>query len=139
MHEYDDIINLPRPTSKRHLRMPMLNRAAQFAPFAALTGYDDAIGETARLTDNQIQIVDESLLRDLNQKISLLRDSLGDSPLVTIAYFVPDLKKEGGRYAKRTGTVKKIDDYCNLLVFSDGSKIPIHNIMDIKLHPANGE
>ncbi len=128
--KYEDIINLPHHVSKTRPQMPMSDRAAQFAPFAALTGYDDAVKETGRLTDDKIEL-EESSLNELNAKIQLLREKLADAPEVTFTYFRPDDRKDGGAYLTITGTVKKLDDYERLLVLQDGTKVPIDDILDI--------
>lgn len=128
--KYEDIINLPHHVSKTRPQMPMSDRAAQFAPFAALTGYDDAVKETGRLTDDKIEL-EESSLNELNAKIQLLRENLADAPEVTFTYFRPDDRKDGGAYLTITGTVKKLDDYERLLVLQDGTKVPIDDILDI--------
>ena len=128
--KYEDIINLPHHVSKTRPQMPISDRAAQFAPFAALTGYDDAVKETGRLTDDKIEL-EESSLNELNAKIQLLREKLADAPEVTFTYFRPDDRKDGGAYLTITGTVKKLDDYERLLVLQDGTKVPMDDILDI--------
>ena len=128
--QYDDIINLPHHVSSTRPQMPMLDRAAQFAPFAALTGYDAAIKETGRLTDEKIEM-DEEALNILNMKYQILVDSLDDEPEVTFTYFKPDERKAGGAYVKATGIVKKVDDFERLIVMQDGTKLPMDNILNI--------
>ncbi len=128
--KYEDIINLPHHVSKTRPQMPMSDRAAQFAPFAALTGYDAAIKETGRLTDDKIEL-EESSLNELNAKIQLLREKLADAPEVTFTYFRPDDRKDSGAYLTITGTVKKLDDYEWQIVLQDGTKVPIDDILDI--------
>lgn len=128
--KYEDIINLPHHVSKTRPQMPMSDRAAQFAPFAALTGYDDAVKETGRLTDDKIEL-EESSLNELNAKIQLLREKLADAPEVTFTYFRPDDRKDGGAYLTITGTVKKLDDYERQIVLQDGTKLPMDDILDI--------
>ena len=127
---YDDILDLPHPTSKKHPRMSMAARAAQFAPFAALTGYGDAIKETARLTDQQLAL-DENEKARLNEKLLLLRQHLKELPLVTITFFVPDTKKAGGSYQTITGSVKKLQGYERRLIMTDGTIIPIDAIIEL--------
>lgn len=105
MTQYEDIINLPHHVSERHARMSMLDRVAQFSPFAALTGYDAAIEETARLTDAKIEL-DESEKDLLNKR---LREALASGTHVRISYFLPDERKVGGAYVCITGKVKKLD------------------------------
>ena len=128
---YDDIINLPCPTSKRHPRMAMIDRAAQFAPFAALTGYDDAITETGRLTNEKIDLSDETKER-IDLKINFLIDNIEENPEITVTYFVPDKRKSGGEYLTVTGKLKKIDGYEQTLLMMDGLKISIFEILSIE-------
>lgn len=133
MGKYDDIINLPHFVSKKHPQMSIRDRAAQFSPFAALTGYDAEIKETARLTDRRIEL-DEDVLDKLNERLSILRKCLDDGdvdPEVRIAYFEKDLRKDGGRYITLSGRVKKIHEYRNVVIFEDGTEIPVHDIIDI--------
>lgn len=127
MTEYDDIIDLPRPKSK-HEPMPMSDRAAQFSPFAALTGYSDAIDETARLTDRRIELSEEESA-ELDYKQQYL--STLDSPMVTVTYFVPDSRKSGGAYVTHTGVLKRVDEVERMMVFIDGVRIPIAEIISI--------
>lgn len=128
MTEYDDIIDLPRPKSK-HEPMPMSDRAAQFSPFAALTGYGDAIDETARLTDARIELSEEERA-ELDYKQQYL--STLDSPMVTVTYFVPDSRKSGGAYVTHTGVLKRVDEVERMVVFKDGLRVPLDEVMDIK-------
>ena len=124
---YDDILNLPHHTSTVQPAMPMQNRAAQFAPFAALVGYDALIRETARLTDQKVEL-DESVKAELNEKLRLLLELLPQRPEVTITYFQPDSKKAGGAYRTTNGIVRKFLLNENLLVMMDGSQIPVDAI-----------
>lgn len=128
---YDDIINLPCPTSKRHPRMAMIDRAAQFAPFAALTGYDDAITETGRLTGTKLELSEETKER-IDLKINYLIDNIEENPEITVTYFVPDKRKSGGEYLTVTGKLKKIDGYEQTLLMMDGLKISIFEILSIE-------
>ena len=128
--KYNEIMNLPHHVSKTRPQMAMSDRAAQFAPFAALTGYDDAVKETGRLTDDKIEL-EESSLNELNAKVQLLRENLADGPEITFTYFKPDERKAGGAYLSTTGTVKKIDDYERLIVLQDGTKLPMDDILDM--------
>lgn len=128
--KYEDIINLPHHVSKTRPQMPMSDRAAQFAPFAALTGYDSAIKETGRLTDNRIEL-DEEALTALSMKLQLLMDAIDEEPEVEITYFKPDERKAGGSYLKITGIVKKLDEYERVLVLISGQKIKLDDIMDV--------
>ena len=125
--EYDDLLNLPHHTSTVQPAMPMQNRAAQFAPFAALVGYDALIRETARLTDQKVEL-DESVKAELNEKLRLLLELLPQQPEVTITYFQPDIRKAGGAYRTTNGIVRKFLHSENLLVMMDGSKIPVDAI-----------
>ena len=128
MSEYDDIIDLPRPKSK-HEPMPMSDRAAQFSPFAALTGYGDAIDETARLTDRRIELSEEERA-ELDYKQQYLATL--DAPTVTVTYFVPDERKSGGAYVTHTGVLKRVDEVESMVVFKDGLRVPLDEVMDIK-------
>lgn len=130
MNPYDDIINLPHHTSTSHPRMSAHDRAAQFAPFAALTGYDSAIGETARLTNTRVEL-DECSKADLNEKLYIVQDQIDQQPEVSITYFQSDKRKAGGAYITATGFVKKIDEYQRSVVMQDDTKIPIDDIFEI--------
>ena len=130
-NRYDEIINLPHHISKTRPQMPMSNRAAQFAPFAALTGYDSAIKETGRLTDERIEL-DEEALTALDRKYQLLMDTLDDAPEVTIIYFQPDERKAGGQYVSATGTVKKVDTFGRRILLQDGTRIPLDSVYDLR-------
>lgn len=130
-HKYDDIIGLPHHVSATRPRMSMIDRAAQFSPFQALTGYGAAIQETGRLTDRKIELSeDERILLDMKQQILL--DNIRERPDVSITYFIPDERKDGGSYVKVTGNVKKIDDYQRLLILTDRAQIPLDEIVDIE-------
>ena len=133
MGKYDDIINLPHYISKKHPQMSLEARAAQFAPFAALTGYDDAVKETARLTNERIDLDNEAKMM-LDAKLQVIREQLSEKPLVTITYFVPDARKSGGKYVATNGSVKKIDDYKHLIILDNSVEIPIDEIIDIVLN-----
>ena len=130
MNKYDDIINLPHHVSSTRKPMTMYNRAAQFAPFAALTGYDDAIKETSRLTDKKIEISDE-LKNELNQKIKFISDNIKLKPKVTITYFVSDNKKSGGVYKTISGNVRRIDEVEKCLLFTNKLIIYFDDIISI--------
>ena len=129
--KYGDILNLPHHVSKVRPQMSMCQRAAQFAPFAALTGHSAAIDETARLTDSRIEL-SESECVSLNAKISLLREQLPIHPTVCVTYFVPDGCKEGGSYATHTGAVKRLDDYEQVLFFEDGTHVPMRDVIGLR-------
>lgn len=148
-HRYDDILYLPHPEPKHHPRMSLKNRAAIFAPFAALSGYDDAVTETARLTEAQAEL-SESQKEDLDQKLSLLLDRLeesgrhsdrtsgivaaGDDSQVraSVTWFKPDSRKDGGQYLTVCGAIRKIDLYRRVIIFSDGKEIRIDDIVEIE-------
>ena len=128
--KYDDIIDLPHHVSYRHTRMSRIDRAAQFSPFAALTGYGDAVQETARLTEGQKEL-DETALAVLNEKLRLLSDVLADRPQVTITYFLPDERKAGGAYVSVSGTVRAVDEYAHTVTLEDQTVIPMGHIREI--------
>ena len=128
--KYDKIMGLPHHVSKTRPQMPMSDRAAQFAPFAALTGYDAAIKETGRLTDERIEL-DVEALSALDMKYQLLMEALDEAPEVTITYFQPDERKAGGKYVSAVGAVKKIDDFERRITMQDGTKIPMDDILSI--------
>lgn len=130
MDKYKDIINLPHRQSTKRPHMSLLDRAAQFAPFAALTGYDDAVKETARLTDEKIEMSEENL-NVLNMKYQILVDRLDEEHEVVFTYFIPDKNKSGGAYVEKRGVVKKVDDYERLITLYDGTKIPMDNVLTI--------
>jgi hypothetical protein len=130
MGKYDDIINLPNPTPTCRPRMSALDRAAQFAPFAALTGYEAVVAEAARLTDDRLEL-SEDMKIILNDKMQMIVDNLDKEPFVTIRYFVPDKRKAGGAYVETSGIVKEIDEYERCIIMTDGIKIPIEQIRAI--------
>ena len=129
-HNYDDIINLPHHVSKKHPPMSLYARSAQFAPFAALTGYEDAVKETARETTERIDIDDE-IKSILDGKIQILIEQLKKRPEVSITYFLHDLRKDGGAYITVDGIIKKIDTYNQNIILADNTEIPINEIIDI--------
>ena len=128
--KYDKIMRLPHHVSKTRPQMPMSDRAAQFAPFAALTGYDAAIKETGRLTDERIEL-DVEALSALDMKYQLLMEALDEAPEVTITYFQPDERKAGGKYVSAVGAVKKIDDFERRITMRDGTRIPTDDVLSI--------
>ena len=130
MSAYEDIINLPYP--QKHPRMSNHARGAQFSPFAALTGFEAAIEETARLTDRKIEL-DESKKAMLNEKLRKIEEELYDRPEITVTFFRPDLRKAGGAYVQKRGRVKKLDAYLRAVVFTDGMTVPIEDISEIYL------
>lgn len=127
---YDDIIDLPHPVSTKHPPMSMLQRAAQFAPFAALTGHGAAIQEAGRLTDTQ-KVLEEYDNRHLNEKMASILTDLSQHPSVTITYFLPDARKEGGAYVTTSGVLKKYDEYLKVVTLEDGTQIDIPYIIDV--------
>lgn len=128
---YADIIGLPRPVSPRRTRMSPLGRAAQFAPFAALTGFEDCIDETARLTDRCPELTEEDFLR-LNAQLCDLMGALHEQPEVVLTIFEPDEKKPGGAYRSVTGVVRRIDEVGQSVIFTDGRVIPFGRIHGIE-------
>lgn len=130
-HGYDDIINLPHHVSSKRPQMSMLDRAAQFSPFAALTGYDDAIQETGRLTDEKINLSEEEK-EALDRKQQILLERLDERPALTVIYFVPDEKKSGGAYVTKSGNLKKIDEVERMMTLTDGTKISLDDVYDIE-------
>ena len=131
MGKYDDIIHLPHHVSATRPHMPMIDRAAQFMPFRALTGYEDAVRETARLTDEKIELTeDEKGILDM--RLQKLADEISSQPKVTLTYFRPDKKKTGGAYLTVTGQLKKIDDYEGALILMGGERILIEDILEIQ-------
>lgn len=128
MGAYDDIINLPHPTSAKHPRMSMADRAAQFSPFAALAGHGAAVQETARLTDRKIELTEDEKAV-LNEKLRLLAGTGGEA---VFTYFLPDERKSGGAYATVSGGLKKIDPLKHRIILTDGTVIPIEDILDIE-------
>ena len=131
MGKYDDIINLPHHVSKKHSQMPIADRAAQFAPFAALTGYGEQIKETARTTEEFHQVSGQEK-EELNQKLQILQQTQYKHPLISIYYFAPDTRKQGGHYNKTTGCVKKIDVINEKLMMIDGNEIAFKHIKEIQ-------
>lgn len=129
--KYDDIMYMPHHVSLTRPQMSIEARAAQFAPFAALTGYDDVIEETIRLTSDK-KDMDDALKNVLDEKMKNICSMLKERPVVTFTYFVPDERKDGGEYTKLTGIVKKVDDYNKIIVMENGSIIPIDQIFDIE-------
>ena len=130
MGKYDDIINLPNPMPTCIPRMSALDRAAQFAPFAALTGYEAVVAEAARLTHDRLEL-SEDMKIILNDKMQMIVDNIDKEPFVTVRYFVPDKRKAGGAYVEVSGIVKEIDEYERCIVMTDGIKIPIEQVRAI--------
>ncbi|MBE7017528.1 MAG: hypothetical protein E7420_05160 [Ruminococcaceae bacterium] len=130
-HRYDDLLALPHPTSKKHKRMSRENRAAQFSPFAALTGYDALVDETARFTEMRTEL-DEQHKSALDEILRLLLEHIGEKPEIGIRYFVPDLRKFGGEFLDYRGRLLRIDAFEGSLLFEDGLKIAIEDVFDIQ-------
>ena len=130
--KYDDIIALPHPEPRTHPRMSLHDRAAQFSPFAALTGHSAAIAETGRLTDSRITL-DESEMARVDAELQHLQELLPSRPTVSITYFVPDERKAGGSYQTVTGTVRRIDTVNGVLLLTDRREVPIADIFDITI------
>lgn len=127
---YNDIVNLSHHVSQKHIQMSIEERAAQFAPFAALTGFSEEIKEAERLT-NERKAIDENLREKLDRKLQIIKNILHINPLVTLTYFVNDLKKEGGDYITVTEKVKRINNYKKVIVLENNIEIPISEIIDI--------
>ena len=127
---YDDIKHLTRPQYDDLHPMSMHDRAAQFSPFAALVGYDDAVAETARLTDSRA-VLTEDEMSELNANLNRLLDSLDEQPEISVTYFVPDEKKSGGRYVEKLGVVRIYDSYSQELVFTDGVRIAVKDMIEM--------
>lgn len=130
-HKYDDIIHLPHHVSTRHPQMPLSDRAAQFSPFAALTGHEEAIHEAARLTDTFVEL-SEDKKQQLDEQLSLLWENMSQQPLIEVTYFQPDLQKDGGSYVTFCGQVKKIDTYNHQILFTDKTSVPMDAILSIE-------
>ena len=127
---YDDIIHLPRPVSKKHPPMPLSKRAAQFLPFAALTGFEGEIAETVRLTEAAPELGEDALL-DLDQQLTRLRQRLSEQPEITVTCFIPDEKKTGGHFETLTGRARRLDEPNRLLILTDGTRIDLYSIVEL--------
>ena len=128
---YEDIINLPHHVSKKHKQMSLEARSAQFAPFSALTGFDDIVEETERITSKKIEINDEQKMI-LDYKLRVVKEKITQKPEITITYFKLDLKKSGGSYEKVTGNIERIDKYKHMIVLDNKIEIPILDIIEIE-------
>lgn len=128
---YDDILHLSRPVSQFHPPMPRADRAAQFSPFAALTGYEDAVRETARLTQGRLELTDEEKA-SIDGVLQALSVHLSEHPSVIVTYFLPDEKKDGGAYVTVTGCLRRIDVLARQLLLLDGTQIPIDDISQLQ-------
>lgn len=127
---YDDIIDLPHHVSKTHPQMSRHDRAAQFSPFAALTGYDDAVDEAARLTESRL-VPDEEQAALLDRTMKKILDNIDIRPLIRVTYFIPDKWKSGGRYSEYSGHIRTFNEYDKILIFEDGKKIAVSDIYDL--------
>ena len=131
-NKYDDIINLPHHVSPTRPQMSIIDRAAQFSPFAALTGHSAAVKETARLTEGKVDLSDDTMAY-LSEQLTMIQARLDEELTVSITYFVPDAKKSGGEYVTHTGAVKKIDEYERVVVMQDKKAIHIDDILEIEI------
>lgn len=131
MGNYDDIISLPHHESAKHSKMPALDRAAQFMPFAALTGHNAAVMETERLTDSRMEL-DEMKKEELNEHLQFIKEQLLQKPQISITYFLPDTQKNGGAYLTITGTVRKIEQTRHQVIMENGTVIPMDDIYEIE-------
>lgn len=128
---YEDMLELSHPVSKIHPQMPRRDRAAQFAPFAALTGYEEAVREAARFTEEKM-ILDEDSKEQLDWKLRCLQEKVKEKPTITVTYFLKDEKKKGGKYVTVTGVLKKIDSYTHQFVLENGEEIPVEDIVSLE-------
>ena len=128
---YEDIVDLPHHVSRKHPQPTMADRAARFAPFAAITGYEEMVLEEARITDDRIEL-DENSKAALNEKLNMFLEFIDEQPEVSITYFEPDMRKAGGAYITVIGTVKRIDEYEHLVIMTDGKKIRIDDIFGLE-------
>lgn len=128
---YEDILELPHPVSKTHPQMPRRDRAAQFAPFAALTGYEEAVREAARLTEEKM-ILDEDSKEQLDWKLRCLQEKVKEKPTITVMYFLKDEKKKGGKYVTVADVLKKIDSYTHQFVLENGEEIPLEDMVSLE-------
>lgn len=131
-HRYDDIIELPHHQSAEHAHMSIYDRAAQFAPFAALSGHKEAICETARLTEEEMSL-DEASIEKINEKLCEISCRLSEKPNVAVTYFRPDTQKKGGAYLTDVGTIKKIDEIEQFIIMDSGMKIAMEYIAVIEV------
>lgn len=128
--KYDDMLNLPHPVSKRHLPMNKGDRAAQFAPFAALTGYEAELEESSRTTEQKLEL-DEQEMQSIARKLLRIKECINDHPLLSITYFVPDKLKAGGKYVNENVTIRRIDEYAGQII-TQGGRIALGDIIAIE-------
>ena len=129
--KYDDILRLPHPTSAKHPRMPVSERAAMFSPFAALSGHAGAIAETARLTDQRMEL-DEDTRAELDRRQAALLEHIAEQPEVIVTWFRPDERKDGGAYVTVTGRLKRIDPVERVMTLQDGTSIPLEDVAELE-------
>ena len=129
--KYDDMLHLPHPTSVRHPRMPISERAAMFSPFAALSGHAGAIAETARLTDQKMEL-DEDTKAELDRRQTVLLEHISEQPEITVTWFQPYERKDGGAYLTIIGRLKKLNEIQRVLVLVVGTKIPLDDVVEIE-------
>lgn len=129
--KYDDILHLPHPTSAKHPRMPLSDRAAIFSPFAALSGHGAAIAETARLTEQRIEL-DEDTKAELDRRQAVLTEHIEERPEITVTWFQQDRRKEGGAYLTTTGQLKRLDEIQRVLILTDGTRIPLDDVIGLE-------
>lgn len=129
---YEDMLELPHPVSKMHPQMPRRDRAAQFAPFAALTGYEEAVREAARITEEKM-ILDEDSKVQLDWKLRCLQEKVKEQPIITVTYFMKDERKKGGKYVTVTGVLKRIDSYTHQFVLENGEEIPVEDVVSLDI------
>ena len=131
MYKYNDIIHCKKPQYEDLYPMSIHDRAAQFSPFAALVGYDDAVAETARLVDSKLELTEDEI-NELNANLNRLIENISDQNEIRVTYFVPDIKKNGGRYVNKTGTVRIFDSYTKELVFTDHERISVYDMLSVE-------
>lgn len=132
IRDYEDIIDLPHHVSQTRQPMSRINRAAQFAPFAALTGFEDCTDEAARLTSAKPELT-ETMQNELNDKMRILNERISETPCITVTYFIPDAFKEGGSIAVYSGSVRRIDEFSRRIIFTDRTELELDNILSIEL------
>lgn len=135
---YEDIMNLPHPTSARHPRMPRISRAAQFSPFAALTGHEAAITETARLTDRKAELT-EDIKAELDRTQQILHEHITQQPEIAVTWFQPDKRKEGGQYITTVGRLRRMDEAQRMLWLTNGNQISLDDVVEIRTQPLGTE
>ena len=131
VHDYEEILYLPHPVSEKRMRMPMHKRAAQFSPFAALSGYKEAIAESNRYTEQRVEL-SEDMLTVLNERMQILSRHLEEKPVIEVTYFIPDARKSGGKFVTIEGNLIRIDHRKRVLIMESGEKIPVDDISNIE-------